>query len=437
MIGDPVRHEGYVMAGTFAWVVPGPIHQVTGGYLYDARIVDGLRSLGHRVGIVDLRVAGWPHDLAAGRRLTGALERHHWDAVVVDELAHPALWAALRGDRLRQALAGAPLVLLVHHLRCSEPGPWRNQTVARLVETEAIRAADLVVCTSETTARTVRRLAAGTLVEVVRPGWDTHASPLSLPWAASPLRGANIGCADPLRGANIGCADVPTAPQPPLHHNGESEPVAGAMDCAPTGLVGAQCIAPVGGGASSVLRLLLVGHWTPRKGILEALEALSRVRVGVTLDLVGEQDRDPTYATRVRRALQSPELAGRVRVHGRVPTNTLARLYAEADALLLPSTHEGYGMVLAEALAAGLPIIATRVGAVSEVVRDGLEAELVPPAEAWAMARAITRLADPAERQRRAAHARGRAVSLPRWSSSVAAFDALLTRLITTPRLSR
>ena len=72
---------------------------------------------------------------------------------------------------------------------------------------------------------------------------------------------------------------------------------------------------------------------------------------------------------------------------------------------------------------------ASRVGAVPEVVRDGLEAELVSPGDVGAMARAITRLADPEERQRRAAHARERAASLPRWSASVAAFDALLTRL--------
>ena len=120
---------------------------------------------------------------------------------------------------------------------------------------------------------------------------------------------------------------------------------------------------------------------------------------------------------------------GRVRVHGRVPDDALARLYAESDALLLPSTHEGYGMVLAEAVAAGLPIIASRVGAVPEVVRAGLEAELVPPGDAGGMARAIIRLADPQERQRRAAHARERAASLPRWSASITAFDALLSRL--------
>jgi glycosyltransferase involved in cell wall biosynthesis len=365
-----------------AWVIPGPLRQVTGGYLYDARIVDGLRARNWPVGVLDVRSSGWPLDAAAGRRLINGLRRDAadgapWGAVVVDELAHPALVAALLTGRLCTTLRGAPVVLLVHHLRCSEPAPWPQRALARLVEGVAVRAADLVICTSETTARTVRPLARrGVQVAVVRPGWDTHGD---------------------------------------IHARRDS-------------------VLQTSGGNISPLRLLLVGHWTPRKGILAALEALRQTGPGVTLDLVGEQDRDPAYAARVWAALQKTELAGRVHVHGRAPDALLHRLFAEADALLMPSTHEGYGMVLAEALAAGLPIIATRVGAIPEVVRDGSEAELVPVDDAGALARAIERLAaSPAERQRRSALARERARSLPTWADSLAAFEHLLASLVRTP----
>src|SRR6201999_2286931 len=96
--------------------------------------------------------------------------------------------------------------------------------------------------------------------------------------------------------------------------------------------------------------------------------------------------------------------------------DALIRLYTRSDALILPSTHEGYGMVLAEGLAAGLPIVATRVGAVPEVVCDGREAVLVPAGDVAALACAIDRLAtDLAERRRRARFARERALTLPRW----------------------
>jgi len=171
----------------------------------------------------------------------------------------------------------------------------------------------------------------------------------------------------------------------------------------------------------------MVAHWTPRKGMLDALAALQQTSSSVTLDLVGETDRDPVYAARVRRALAAPDLAGRVQVHGQVSAERLAELYDEASVLLLCSRHEGYGMVLAEGLAAGLPIVATRVGAVPEVVRDGLEADLVEPGDLAGLARALERLdGDPAERQRRAVLARERAASLPTWNDGIAAFERLL-----------
>jgi glycosyltransferase involved in cell wall biosynthesis len=353
-----------------AWVVSGPLRQLTGGYLYDAHIVDGLRASGWRVGVVNIRLERWPLDQAGARHLHGALRRTRWGAVIVDELAHPAVAAAVLTGRLGSALGGAPLVLLVHHLRCSEPGPRPTRLLAHVVERLVLRAADLIVCTSATTARTVRPLVGrAAAVEVVRPGWNTH---------------------EDYRGQGTG--------------DGRSE-----------------------GGR---LRVLLVAHWTPRKGILDALRAINRAPDGVSLDLVGQTDRDPAYAAQVRRALRSSSLAGRVCVHGQVTSSRLAELYHAADALLLCSNHEGYGMVLAEGLAAGLPVVATRVGAVPEVVRDGLEAELVEPGDIAGLARALARLVnDPDERQRRAGLARDRATHLPTWDQSVVAFDNLVRRL--------
>src|SRR3954471_24135773 len=93
-------------AEPIGWVVPGPLRQVTGGYLYDARIVAGLRARGRRVGVVDLRSSGWPLDQGAGHRLMRALARDRWDAVVIDELAHPAVAAALVGGGLKRAFDG-------------------------------------------------------------------------------------------------------------------------------------------------------------------------------------------------------------------------------------------------------------------------------------------------------------------------------------------
>jgi glycosyltransferase involved in cell wall biosynthesis len=393
-----------------AWVVPGPLRQVTGGYLYDARMVDGLRERGWLVGVIDLRSTGWPLDLRAGRRLARALGRERWSAVVVDELAHPALTAALLAGRLTEARDGAALVLLVHHLRASEPGPRHTRLVGSLVERQVVRTADLVICTSATTAGSVRPWARRTTdVEVVRPGRDTHQV------RPAPDR------------------EFALTPRPPVPHAEEREPSDRAPLCREAG----EGASAAGGGrergqpgTNGGLHVLMVGHWTPRKGIVEALRAMMLAPADVTLDLVGETDRDLAYASRVRTLLRESSLAGRVRVHGRVSSDDLARLYAGADVLLLTSSHEGYGMVLAEALSAGLPIVATRVGAVPEVVRDDQEAILVEPGDVRAVSRALEALArDPRERTRRAGLARERAASLPTWDASVAAFERALLRV--------
>lgn len=380
------------LAHGFAWIVPGPLRQLTGGYLYDARIVDGLRARGWPVGVVDVRSRRWPLDIAAGRRLVAAIGREQWSAVIVDELAHPSLAIARMRGQLRRALQGAPLVVLVHHLRCSELADRRARTVALIVERLVLRSADLIICTSETTVRTIGQLARpGTPIAAVRPGWDTH-----LPPRCTPVRPGDL----------FGLSTCDRA--------GKHGTMAGGA-----------------GDRRDGFRVLLVGHWTPRKGVLDGLTAVARLGPHVSLDLVGDQDRDPGYAARVRAALRDPALAGRVRVHGRVPADVLAKLYASADALVLPSTYEGYGMVLAEALMAGLPIVATRVGAVPEVVRDGLEAALVPAGDVAALARAIDRVAgDENERRRRAQLALEQARTLPRWSESVVAFEGQLQALL-------
>jgi glycosyltransferase involved in cell wall biosynthesis len=81
--------------------------------------------------------------------------------------------------------------------------------------------------------------------------------------------------------------------------------------------------------------------------------------------------------------------------------------------------YEGFGIVLAEAMQAGLPIVATRIGPVSEIVREGENALLVPPADLAALAGAIRRLADdPMLRDKFGRRSRELACSLPTWKQT-------------------
>jgi glycosyltransferase involved in cell wall biosynthesis len=174
---------------------------------------------------------------------------------------------------------------------------------------------------------------------------------------------------------------------------------------------------------------VFVGSFIPRKRILELLAAFERANEGrAELTLIGDPTRDPPYAARVLRALErSPELRAGVLVRGLVDDDALADALAEADALVLPSSLEGYGMVLTEAIHAGLPVIATRGGAVEEVVKDGAEALLCDGEEG--LTQALRRfLGDEGLRSRMRAEAEARAPSLPAWDQTAAAVRAVLLR---------
>ena len=176
----------------------------------------------------------------------------------------------------------------------------------------------------------------------------------------------------------------------------------------------------------ALVRTLCVAQWIPRKGILDLVRAWTvRERPGATLRLVGETDADPAYAASVRSAIADTPGAS-ITVSGPVDDSALGTAYATADLFVLPSRYEGYGIVYAEALAHGLPVIACDVGPVPGLA--GAEAAtLVPPGDIGALSGALDLLlGDPALRSRMSTAARRRADHLPRWEDTVAAFRRVL-----------
>jgi glycosyltransferase involved in cell wall biosynthesis len=135
--------------------------------------------------------------------------------------------------------------------------------------------------------------------------------------------------------------------------------------------------------------LICVGRMTRQKGQSTLIRAMVHVRRRLPqsqLLLVGEG------ASRRENEALSERLGLTAAVSFLGPRWDVADLLRASDLLVLPSLHEGFGLVLAEALATGLPVIAARVGPVPEIVCHGATGLLVPPSDPEALAEAILEL---------------------------------------------
>ena len=163
--------------------------------------------------------------------------------------------------------------------------------------------------------------------------------------------------------------------------------------------------------ASDERRIVFLGRLEHRKGAdvaVRAFRMLAAERPGLHLRVLGD---GPLRATLERLAADAhADVAARVELAGRVDPSELPGLLADADVAVLPARGgESFGIVLLEAMAAGVPIVATDIPGYRAVAREGREALLVPPDDARALADALARLLDDdalAERLRAAGRTR-------------------------------
>lgn len=137
--------------------------------------------------------------------------------------------------------------------------------------------------------------------------------------------------------------------------------------------------------------VLSVARLYPRKRVADLLEAAALLRpriAGLQVRIVGEGPEGPSLRALHRRLA----LGDTVVFLGHVDRDTLALEYARARCFCLPTVQEGFGLVFAEAMAAGLPVVACRAAAVPELVRDGETGLLVPPRTPAALAAALERV---------------------------------------------
>jgi len=346
---------------TLALLIPGPLAQLTGGYLFARRVVEGLRTRGCAVTVVELEGRFPDADDTARTAASVALRDLPAGSIaVIDGLALPGFTECLPRETRRLRLIG-----FIHHPLSRETGldPGAAQ---RYAEIEArlwplLRGA---ICPSAHTARAL--IDAGLpaqRVAVASPGTD-------------------------------------------------------------------KAVAIPDHGRRDALHLLTVGAVTPRKGHLLLVEALAGLReLEWHLTCIGSLERDRAAADALRRAIAQNALVERVVLAGECAPARVSNAYAAADVFVLPSYEEGYGMVCAEALAHGLPLVTTTAGAIAETV-PASAALFVPPGDTIALRDALCRMmTDATLRMRLASGAALAARALPDWSEAVRVWSAALDRL--------
>jgi glycosyltransferase involved in cell wall biosynthesis len=175
----------------------------------------------------------------------------------------------------------------------------------------------------------------------------------------------------------------------------------------------------------------------PLKGLLPLIEAVAKVRTErhAELVVVGQ----PRQGSEVPAAIARLGLEGSVHLAGAVEDRRMVELYAEAEVAVVPSLYEGFSLPAIEAMACGVPLVATTGGALPEVVgTDGETALLVPPGDPGALAAAIGRMLDDAELRARIGPA-GRTRVLHRftWQATARATVAQYRRALADARGSR
>jgi len=346
-----------------ALLLPGPIEQLTGGYLFSRHVVDGLKKRGDAIEVIELEGCFPDADSVACESAIAALARLPAGAAAVIDglgLAGFATCLAREAQRLR-------LILWLHHPLAEETGLGAGEQARfRALESALMPLLRGAICPSRTSAAA------------------------AIAYGMAPAR---VGVAPP------GTAKPATISERPRR--------------------------------DGVVRLLTVASVTPRKGHRVLIEALARLqRADWRLDCIGSLARDPACATDLRDAIAASGLAARVALHDEMRPELLGAAYDRADLFVLPSFHEGYGMALAEAMAHGLPVVATRAGAIPDTVpaSAGL---LVPPGDSDALAAALARLLDDrAELARLAQGARTAGAALPDWQQAVELWRREVKRLV-------
>jgi D-inositol-3-phosphate glycosyltransferase len=186
---------------------------------------------------------------------------------------------------------------------------------------------------------------------------------------------------------------------------------------------------PVAPREPGLARILTVARLVERKGVEDLIRALAAVPAAELVVVGGPPaDRlgDDPYARRLLRLAEQCRVADRVRLAGAVPAAEMPRWYRSADVVAATPWYEPFGMTALEAMACGVPVVASAVGGLADTVVAGITGDLVPARDPGVLARTLRRLlADDMRRAAYAAAAVDRAVHSYAWPRVAARLAAV------------
>lgn len=304
-----------------AFITYGSLENLTGGYLYNQKVVNHLKNKGIPIEVISLKQKSYFLNVIWNFWLYFICKK--FDLIIEDELVHPAVFLFNRLVHKK-----VKIVALVHLLQ------WLVQKppllpLTKIMEKQMLKHCHLIVANSNYTAEKITQMGLKTdKVKVIYPAYE-------------PLISQQDKVKDSFREEKI--------------------------------------------------KLLFVANCLPHKGLHLLIPTLHLVKnKSFVLDIVGDYSLNITYVKKIKQAIKKYRLEEHVFWHGKVSREEIGQYYSRADIFVLPSLKEAFGLVLLEAMAFGLPVVASRVGGIPEIVEHQKTGLLVPPKDIVALSQAIT-----------------------------------------------
>jgi len=355
-------------------IIYGSLDTLTGGFLYDKFLVKHLRQKGHEIHVVSLPWRRYGQHLLDNfsPKLRSGLISETYDLILQDELNHPSLFWV--NHKLRNTDGDdTPLVSIVHQVLSSQPRPYLLNKLYKTVEKIYLASIDAFIFNSETTRSRVQRLTNFTGPSIVAsPGGD---------------RLGHLQAAEQLKAR---------------------------------------------AGQGGPLKMVFVGNITPIKGLVPLIEILAMLPPDIwRLTVVGSLTMDPGHVRKVERLISAKNIRRQVALAGPLDGSELKNILSSGQLFVMPFSNEGFGIAYLEALAYGLPVLASAAGAVKEFIRHGHNGFLFAAGETRIFAKIILDLHKNRDHLLKISEtALQSAISRPGWNETMESIDHFLMNLV-------